>query len=117
PVIIVLYLMVIPSALAFLYVEAHWAEHPIVPPYLWKNRNVATLFGINIFMGMTFWTLMFYLPIYFQIVEHETATAAGLTMIPLEAGIFIASNIAGILVSKYGKYRPYIFLGTGLAVV
>ncbi|KAG0320946.1 hypothetical protein BGZ99_004229 [Dissophora globulifera] len=117
PVIIVLYLMVIPSALAFLYVEAHWAEHPIVPPYLWKNRNVATLFGINIFMGMTFWTLMFYLPIYFQIVEHETATAAGLTMIPLEAGIFIASNIAGILVSKFGKYRPYIFLGTGLAVV
>lgn len=31
--------------------------------------------------------------------------------------MFISSNIAGILVSKYGKYRPYIFTGTGIAVV
>ncbi|KAG0300463.1 hypothetical protein BGZ99_003784, partial [Dissophora globulifera] len=51
------------------------------------------------------------------IVEHETATAAGLTMIPLEAGVFIFSNIAGILVSKFGKYRPYIFAGTSTTVV
>lgn len=38
-------------------------------------------------------------------------------MIPLEAGIFISSNIAGILVSKFGNYRPYIFTGTGIAVI
>ena len=31
--------------------------------------------------------------------------------------MFISSNIAGILVSKYGKYRPYIFTGTGITVV
>lgn len=148
PLVIVLYVLAIPSIVCFLFVEAKHAKHPIVPSYLWRNRNVVTLLSINIFMGMTFWTLIFYLPIYFQvrqsctktileprgcserninppqshsfiqqIIEHETATAAGLTMIPLEAGIFIASNVAGILVSKFGKYRPYIFLGTGIAVV
>ncbi|ORZ04965.1 major facilitator superfamily domain-containing protein [Lobosporangium transversale] len=117
PLIITLYALVIPTAAAFYFVEARYAKHPIVPSYLWRNRNVVTLFGLNVFMGMTFWTLIFYLPIYFQIVEHETATAAGLTMIPLEAGIFISSNIAGILVSKYGKYRPYIFTGTGGALI
>ncbi|KAF9127494.1 hypothetical protein BGW39_005828 [Mortierella sp. 14UC] len=117
PLIITLYGLAVPSILAFLWIEAKHAEHPIVPPYLWKNHNVVTLLSINIFMGMTFWSLMFYLPIYFQIIEHETATNAGLTMIPLEAGVFISSNIAGILVSKYGKYRPYIFTGTGIAVV
>ncbi|KAG0332155.1 hypothetical protein BG000_010286 [Podila horticola] len=117
PLVITMYALAVPSICAFLYVEAKHAENPIVPPYLWKNRNVVTLLSINIFMGMTFWSLIFYLPIYFQIIEHETATAAGLTMIPLEAGIFISSNIAGILVSKFGKYRPYIFTGTGIAVV
>ncbi|KAF9297457.1 hypothetical protein BGZ74_009822 [Mortierella antarctica] len=117
PLVITMYALAVPSIFAFLYVEAKHAENPIVPPYLWKNRNVVTLLSINIFMGMTFWTLIFYLPIYFQIIEHETATAAGLTMIPLEAGIFISSNIVGILVSKFGKYRPYIFTGTGIAVV
>ncbi|KAF8978599.1 hypothetical protein BGZ46_006316 [Entomortierella lignicola] len=117
PLIITFYVLSIPSAIAFLYIEAHHAKQPIVPPYLWKNRNVATLFCLNIFMGMTFWTLIFYLPIFFQIIEHDTATQAGLTMIPLEAGIFIASNIAGILVSRFGKYRPYIFVGTFLSVV
>ncbi|KAG0379097.1 hypothetical protein BGX24_001767 [Mortierella sp. AD032] len=117
PLIITLYVLAVPSILAFLWIEANHAEHPIVPPYLWKNHNVVTLLSINVFMGMTFWSLMFYLPIYFQIIEHESATNAGLTMIPLEAGVFISSNIAGILVSKYGKYRPYIFTGTGIAVV
>ncbi|KAG0026865.1 hypothetical protein BGZ81_006039 [Podila clonocystis] len=117
PLVISMYALAVPSICAFLYVEAKHAENPIVPPYLWKNRNVVTLLSINIFMGMTFWSLIFYLPMYFQIIEHETATAAGLTMIPLEAGIFISSNIAGILVSKFGKYRPYIFTGTGIAVV
>ncbi|KAG0278195.1 hypothetical protein BGZ95_004508 [Linnemannia exigua] len=117
PLVITMYALAVPSILAFLWIEAKHAENPIVPPYLWKNHNVVTLLSINIFMGMTFWSLMFYLPIYFQIIEHETATNAGLTMIPLEAGVFISSNIAGILVSKYGKYRPYIFTGTGIAVV
>ena len=36
-------------------------------------------------------------------------------MIPLEAGIFISSNAAGILVSKFGKYRPIIFVATCLS--
>lgn len=38
-------------------------------------------------------------------------------MIPLEAGIFIASNLVGILVSKFGKFKPFIFGGTALAVI
>ncbi|KAF9438254.1 hypothetical protein BGZ76_008987 [Entomortierella beljakovae] len=117
PLVISFYCLSVPSAIAFLLIEAKYAKQPIVPPYLWKNRNVVTLFSVNLFMGMTFWTLIFYLPIYFQVIEHETATAAGLTMIPLEAGIFISSNIAGILVSKYGRYRPYIFAGTSMAAV
>lgn len=65
--IITLYALAIPSIAMFLLVEAKHAENPIVPPYLWKNHNVVTLLSINVFMGMTFWTLMFYLPIYFQV--------------------------------------------------
>ncbi|KAF9939451.1 hypothetical protein BGZ75_006534 [Mortierella antarctica] len=117
PLIITMYSLVVPFAIVFLYVEAKHAKQPIVPAYLWRNRNVTTLFCINLFMGMTFYTLIFYLPIFFQIIQHETATAAGLNMIPLEAGIFIASNITGVLVSKFGKFRPYILFGTAIAVL
>ncbi|KAF9926781.1 hypothetical protein FBU30_003692 [Linnemannia zychae] len=117
PVVITLYVLAVPAIAAFLWIEANYADNPIVPTYLWRNHNVVTLLTINIFMGMTFWSLMFYLPIYFQIIEHESATNAGLTMIPLEAGVFVSSNIVGLLVSKYGKYRPFIFLGTGITVV
>ncbi|ORZ01860.1 major facilitator superfamily domain-containing protein [Lobosporangium transversale] len=115
--VIVMYSLVLPTITAFLYVEAKCADQPIVPPYLWRNRNVVVLLSINVFMGMTFWSLTFYLPIYFQIIEHETATVAGLTMIPLEAGIFISSNIAGALATKFGKFKPSLFLGTGIAVI
>ncbi|KAI8363200.1 major facilitator superfamily domain-containing protein [Mortierella sp. GBAus27b] len=116
PLVITMYALAIPTIIAFVIVETKFAKNPIVPSYLWKNRNVCVLLSLNVFMGMTFWSLMFYLPIYFQIVEHETATSAGLTMIPLEAGIFIASNVVGIMVSKFGKFKPFIFGGTALAV-
>ncbi|KAG0230762.1 hypothetical protein BGW41_002398 [Actinomortierella wolfii] len=115
--VITLYALVVPAIVAFLFVEARVAKEPIVPPYLWRNHNVVTLLTLNVFMGMTFWSLMFYLPIYFQIVEGETATSAGLTMIPLEAGIFISSNLCGWLVSRYGQYRPYILGGTSIACI
>ncbi|KAF9352542.1 hypothetical protein BGX34_012104 [Mortierella sp. NVP85] len=115
--VITLYALAVPTIAAFLYVEANYAKQPIVPPYLWRNRNVVTLFCINIFMGMTFWTLIFYLPIYFQIIEHETATAAGVTMITLEAGIFISSNICGVLLSKYGRFRPFITIGSAVGAI
>jgi len=67
PLVIVLYVLAVPSILCFLYVEAKQAKNPIVPSYLWRNRNVVTLLSINVFMGMTFWTLIFYLPMYFQV--------------------------------------------------
>ncbi|KAF9162706.1 hypothetical protein DFQ26_003311 [Actinomortierella ambigua] len=114
--VITLYTLVVPSILTFLFVETKVKE-PIVPSYLWKNRNVVTLLSLNVFMGMTFWSLMFYLPIFFQVVEGESATSAGLTMIPLEAGIFISSNLCGWLVSRYGKYRPYILGGTAVTFI
>jgi hypothetical protein len=71
PLVITMYALAVPSICAFLYVEAKHAENPIVPPYLWKNRNVVTLLSINIFMGMTFWSLIFYLPIYFQVHQLD----------------------------------------------
>ncbi|KAF9958304.1 hypothetical protein BGZ72_000616 [Mortierella alpina] len=117
PLIIAMYSLVVPFAIAFLYVEAKHAKQPIVPAHLWRNRNVTTLLLIDLFMGMTFWTLLFYLPIYFQIIQHETATAAGLNMIPLEVGIFIASNISGVLISKLGRFRPNLLLGSATTVL
>lgn len=65
--VITMYVLAVPTIVAFLCVEAYYAENPIVPPYLWKIRNVRILLSVNVFMGMTFWSLMFYLPIYFQV--------------------------------------------------
>jgi MFS family permease len=38
-------------------------------------------------------------------------------MITLEAGIFISSNICGILLSKYGRFRPFITVGSGVGAI
>lgn len=38
-------------------------------------------------------------------------------MIPLEAGIFITSNIMGFLLSRYGRFRPYISAGSTITVL
>jgi hypothetical protein len=60
---------------------------------------------------MGFFGVMFFMPLYFQIVRQESATAAGLEMLPLVGGLLITSISSGFMVSKWGQYRPFIWVG------
>ena len=56
-------------------VESKFAREPLMPPRLFKNRTVVSILVTYWFVGITFFSLVYYLPIYFQVVRGDSAVS------------------------------------------
>ena len=103
-------------AVAFVIWEEK-AKEPILPMRLFKNHTftLTSLLGAVIGAGMFGAIIM--LPLYLQIVKGNTATAAGLKLIPLMLGIVSMSIFSGKRITTTGKYKKYPVLGTAVMTV
>ncbi|KAG0228265.1 major facilitator superfamily domain-containing protein [Mortierella sp. GBAus27b] len=93
-----------------LWVESKAVE-PIIPPRMFLNKTVSVLFGVNFLTGMGFLGVIFYSPIYFQVVKG-VATASGLHLLPMVLGLVVASIASGAVLNKVKDYRIFIWIGT-----
>ncbi|GAA0579513.1 MFS transporter [Kribbella sandramycini] len=107
----VLVLVGLLSLLAAVLIERRHPE-PIIPMDLFRNRTVtlaivaSTLVGVAMFGGSVF------LAQYFQIAQGYSPTAAGLMGLPMIIGMMGASTVAGALITKYGKWKIYLVVGS-----
>jgi EmrB/QacA subfamily drug resistance transporter len=104
------------SFVAFALIERRAAE-PIIP---------LSLFGLNVFnvtsaIGFVSGAAMFgsitFMPLFLQIAKGSSPTVSGLQLIPMTAGILVASNLAGRYMRATARYRilPMIGMGSLLA--
>ncbi|EGD99226.1 major facilitator transporter [Trichophyton tonsurans CBS 112818] len=56
----------------------------------------------------------YFLPVYFQAVLGTSATKSGLFVLPITGAVAPFGILAGILISVWGKYRAFHFIGFGL---
>jgi EmrB/QacA subfamily drug resistance transporter len=104
------------SGVAFFRQERRAAE-PVLPLRLFRSRTVASTSLVAFFLGMGLFGAIVFLPQYLQIVRGLTATNGGLRMIPVMAGILVASTTSGRLIARFGRYRVFPILGLGTQVV
>jgi EmrB/QacA subfamily drug resistance transporter len=102
---------------AFLLVERRAAE-PILPFDLFQNRiyvigNAAAL----LIAGVAFFGAILFLPIYMVMVVGVSASAAGLTVMPMTLGMVVSSFVSGQLVSRIGKYKIILLVGAAIMFV
>ncbi|KAL0089330.1 major facilitator superfamily domain-containing protein [Phycomyces blakesleeanus] len=95
-------------------VESKFAKEPLMPPRLFKNRSVLGALLTNWFFGMSFLGMLYYLPVYFQVVRHDTAMWSGIRLIPMQMIVCTVSTSTGFLISKTGRYRPLLSIGLAL---
>ncbi|KAI8367779.1 major facilitator superfamily domain-containing protein [Blakeslea trispora] len=88
------------------FIQTKVAE-PLMPPRLFRNQSVVSVLATNWFFGMTFFSMVYYLPIYFQVVKEDSAMWSGIRLIPMELLIAVFATVAGILISKLGIYKPF----------
>lgn len=100
----------------FIVIESRTAE-PVMPLSMFRNRTflLATIAGLMISVAM--FGAIGYMPTYLQMVHGASATASGLLMTPMMAGVLIASIGSGALVSRYGRYKAYPIVGAVLVIV
>lgn len=88
------------------------APDPILAPRLFRNLtfNVANVAG---FLSTTaLFGAVIYLPLFVQGVQGGSAAASGFALTPLMGGLVVSSALAGLRVSRTGRYKTLILLGT-----
>ncbi len=94
----------------FLIVEAS-AKEPILPLDLFKNHTVSITSLLGFIIGAGMFGAIVMVPLYLQIVKSNSATMAGLKLIPFMLGIVSMSIYSGKQISKHGHYKRYPIIG------
>lgn len=100
---------------AFVIIETRIAREPILPVRLLSIRTVAAASLAGGFVSMAMFTIMFYAPLYFQLLGYGTRET-GLLMLPQSIGGAIGSFLAGLTMRITGRYSVLKFLVLGLYV-
>jgi EmrB/QacA subfamily drug resistance transporter len=90
---------------------------PILPLHLFRSSvfSVANAMGFTI--GMAMFGAIIFVPLFLQIVYGATPTSSGLRMLPLMAGLLVASILSGRAISRIGRYKAFPIAGTAVLIV
>jgi MFS family permease len=103
-------------ATLFLFWEKRAVE-PIIPLTLFKNHTFSLTSVLGFIIGAGMFGAIVMLPLYLQVVKGDSATQAGLKLIPLMLGIVSTSIFSGKQISKHGHYKRFPIMGTAIMTV
>ncbi|KAK4149073.1 major facilitator superfamily domain-containing protein [Chaetomidium leptoderma] len=92
----------------FVGIQIWKGDKGTLPPRLFKNRDVVCAMLFAFFFGAAFFPLVYYLSLYFQAIQGDTAVQAGIKLLPLLISVVITSVAAGGLITAVGYYNPFI---------
>jgi EmrB/QacA subfamily drug resistance transporter len=97
------------------WVESRAAE-PVVPLAIVREHTTALAILGSLAVGMAMFGGAVFLGQYFQIGRGYSPTEAGLLTIPMMAGVLGSSIVAGRLITRTGRIKPYIVAGSIILV-
>ncbi|KAK1145826.1 hypothetical protein N8T08_003772 [Aspergillus melleus] len=115
--IIVLFVLFGIFIMGFVAMQGYRGDRATVPPRLLKNRNVSCAACFAFFLLGSFYTIMYYLPIWFQAVKGVSATKSGIMSFPIVIGLVVAAMLVGFLVTTFGYYTPFMILAPILTTI
>ena len=107
PQILGLLALSVVSLATFIWWELR-AKEPLIELRLFKTPMVAWGSATVFVMGAAFLTPMAFLPMFMVNVVGVSNTASGLTISPLVMGIVVGNVTSGQLVSRTGRYKPFM---------
>jgi EmrB/QacA subfamily drug resistance transporter len=102
--------------LLFIFQESR-AKEPIIPLTLFKNHTFSVTSVMAFIIGAGMFGAIIMLPLYLQIVKGDSATSAGLKLIPFMIGIVSMSIVSGKLITKHGHYKRFPIIGLSLMTI
>ena len=109
--------VMVPGAIVLL-AAAVWAmgraREPLVPLALFANRTVVLAVIASVSVGVAMFGTSVFLAQYLQIAKGKSPTSSGLLTIPMVVGVMVASTVIGRLITRTGRYKGWMLLGTVL---
>ena len=97
--------------------ESKYSLEPAMPMRLFSNRTSATAFYLTFTHALlTLWVLYF-LPVYFQGILESSPTQSGVQLLPTVLALMPTAIASGLIVSKFGRYRPLHFAGLAIMII
>lgn len=104
------------SLLGFVIVERRVSD-PMLPLDLFNIRVFTTSNLASFVINVAFLGIVMFLPLFMQLVLGVSATNSGFTLLPLMSGMIVSSFLAGLLVTKTGRYKPIMIGGSIILLV
>ncbi|KAI8054244.1 major facilitator superfamily domain-containing protein [Syncephalis plumigaleata] len=88
--------------------ERYGKKKPLITARLFKQPEIVAIF-VNVFaMGWVFFGLVYYFPMYYQMIYHYSATKSGFALIPLILTVAVCSFLSCVVAARFLS-RPWIF--------
>jgi EmrB/QacA subfamily drug resistance transporter len=114
--------VIIPLAIGIAALAAYCAHAlrtsatPMVDLKLFRSRTFTGASTLLFLAGLSIYGAMLLLPLYFQVVRHDSALVAGLLMVPQGVGSIAPRTLAGKLTDSIGP-RLVVLAGIALAAI
>ena len=92
-------------------------KYATVSPLMLRQRSIWAAGVFTFSMCSAFFTTIYYLPIWFQVVKDVSAYESGIRNIPILFSIVVGTIGSGALVSKIGYYTPFMLASTVLTSI
>ena len=109
-------------ALAAAVVVELRVPEPLIPMHLFRNRTLVLSVIGSVSVGVAMFGTSVFLSQYMQLARGKTPTESGLLTIPMVAGMFLTSTVVGQIITRTGRYKPFMVAGgisltTGLVLL
>ncbi|KAJ5156193.1 hypothetical protein N7492_008996 [Penicillium capsulatum] len=100
------------------FAALQWAqkERAAMIGRLFRRNVIVMMVYIDLLAG-TFFLLVYYLPIYFQVVSGASAAQSGINNLPLILAQSVATVISGVVLSKLPYPQPFLLAGAALTAI
>jgi EmrB/QacA subfamily drug resistance transporter len=90
------------------------AREAVLPPSLFRSPIFSVATAVMFLVGALMFGAITYIPVFLQYVVGVHATSSGLLLLPLMAGLVLASIVGGQILSRTGRYRWQAIIGSAL---
>ena len=116
PLVIGLFSMFVICTVLFIVVEKR-VKDPIIHMELFSNKVFAWANTAGFFSSMSFLSVVAFLPLFMQLGQGVQATTSGLSTLPLMIGLIAAATVSGRLVTRTGRYKPFMLVGMSILLI
>jgi EmrB/QacA subfamily drug resistance transporter len=94
----------------FLHIEKR-SQEPLLSLHFFREKIFSVSVLASSLGNMAIFGAAIYFPLYLQSVRGESATRSGFIIMPMMVSLILASNLSGLLVSRFHRYKPLAATG------